>query len=92
MFKSVFCRGLACAAVPVTAFVHRRTVCQPKDDEPTDSNLVLMSGTANKQLSQQIADIVGIKLLDVATRRFSDGEISCTINESLRGNEEFTTF
>ena len=36
-------------------------------------------------LSKQIADILNTDLLRSTTRRFSDGEILCEINESIRG-------
>jgi N-terminal domain of ribose phosphate pyrophosphokinase len=54
-----------------------------------DSNVVVLSGSANLLLSQQIADILKTPLLDVTTKRFSDGEINCVINESIRGKDVF---
>ena len=53
------------------------------------SNVVLLSGTANLALSQQISDLLQTPLLDVTTKRFSDGEINCVINESIRGKDVF---
>lgn len=54
-----------------------------------DSNLVVLSGSANLVLSKQIAELLQTKLLDVTTKRFSDGEINCVINESIRGKDVF---
>ena len=54
-----------------------------------DSNLVVLSGSANLVLSKQIAELLQTTLLDVTTKRFSDGEINCVINESIRGKDVF---
>lgn len=55
----------------------------------SQSNLVVLSGTANHALSEQIAGLLNTPLLDVTTKRFSDGEINCVINESIRGKDVF---
>jgi len=51
--------------------------------------LVVVSGTANRKLSEDVAKLLQTRLLDVTTKRFSDGEINCVINESIRGKDVF---
>ena len=49
----------------------------------------MLSGTANRKLSEDVAKLLNTRLLDVTTKRFSDGEINCVINESIRGKDVF---
>ncbi len=49
----------------------------------------LFCASANKQLAKEIADIMGMKLADSVVTTFSDGEISVSINESVRGMDVF---
>ncbi|MBU8921926.1 MAG: ribose-phosphate pyrophosphokinase [Bacteroidales bacterium] len=51
--------------------------------------VTLMSGTANPNLSEKIADYLGIGLCDMDVGRFSDGEIKVNINENIRGKDVF---
>ena len=51
--------------------------------------VTLMSGTANLELSNKIADYLGIKLCDMEVGQFSDGEIRVSINENIRGKDVF---
>lgn len=44
---------------------------------------------ANKELTKQIADIVGVPVGDSQVGTFSNGEISVNINESVRGADVF---
>ena len=44
---------------------------------------------ANKELTKQIADIVGVPVGDAQVGTFSNGEISVNINESVRGADVF---
>lgn len=44
---------------------------------------------ANKELTRQIADIVGVPVGDAQVGTFSNGEISVNINESVRGADVF---
>lgn len=53
------------------------------------NEIALITGTANPKLAQEISDIMGIPLCDVSVLRFADGEISVTINESIRGRDVF---
>ena len=49
----------------------------------------IFSGTANQELSRQIAKYLGIPLSEASIKRFSDGEISIQIGESVRGKDVF---
>lgn len=52
-------------------------------------DLKLFSGTANPRLSKSIADYLGVPLGRIALGRFPDGEISCKIEEDVRGRDVF---
>jgi ribose-phosphate pyrophosphokinase len=52
-------------------------------------DLKLFSGNANRELSKQIADYLGVPLSDISLGAFPDGEISCKINEDIRGRDVF---
>ncbi|MGE5417555.1 MAG: ribose-phosphate diphosphokinase [Acidobacteriota bacterium] len=47
--------------------------------------LKLFTGNANNELAQEIADYLGVHIGESKVRRFSDGEISVAIDESVRG-------
>ncbi|MBI5051116.1 MAG: ribose-phosphate pyrophosphokinase [Nitrospirae bacterium] len=49
----------------------------------------LLSGNANKQLAEEIADYLGIPLSDATVTAFADGEIMIQINENVRGTDVF---
>jgi ribose-phosphate pyrophosphokinase len=53
------------------------------------SDLTLLAGNANPALSRRIAEYLGVPLGDVALGRFPDGEISCKINDDVRGRDVF---
>ena len=52
-------------------------------------HLKLISGTANRKLSEEISKILKVPLTPVDIRRFSDGEIYCRILESVRGGDVY---
>ncbi|MGL4514947.1 MAG: ribose-phosphate diphosphokinase [Lacipirellulaceae bacterium] len=52
-------------------------------------DLKLFSGNANPRLSQSIADYLGVPLGKISLGRFPDGEISCKIDEDVRGRDVF---
>ncbi|QDV72541.1 ribose-phosphate diphosphokinase [Botrimarina mediterranea] len=52
-------------------------------------DLKLFSGGANPRLSQSIADYLGVPLGRISLGRFPDGEISCKIDEDVRGRDVF---
>jgi len=47
--------------------------------------LKVFSGNANPDLAREIADYLGVHIADSKVKRFSDGEISVAIDESVRG-------
>jgi ribose-phosphate pyrophosphokinase len=51
--------------------------------------LMLLAGTANRPLAEEIAEALGIPLGDALIRRFADGEIFVRINENARGRDLF---
>ena len=53
------------------------------------SGLVLFSGNGNPDLSNEIAKQLGVKLGQANVTTFSDGEISISIEENVRGKDVF---
>jgi ribose-phosphate pyrophosphokinase len=49
----------------------------------------LISGTANQDLTLEIAGHLGVELCEVSLSRFADGEIFVRINENVRGADVF---
>ncbi|ANE35001.1 ribose-phosphate diphosphokinase [Campylobacter hyointestinalis subsp. lawsonii CCUG 27631] len=49
----------------------------------------IFSGTANIEFSKMVAKYLGIPLSEASIKRFSDGEISVQIGESVRGKDVF---
>ncbi|MBQ6868523.1 MAG: ribose-phosphate pyrophosphokinase [Clostridia bacterium] len=56
---------------------------------PHGNNIKIFAGNANPQLSKQIAENLGLTLGECTVSRFSDGEISVSIGESVRGCDVF---
>lgn len=52
-------------------------------------NIVILSGSSNPILSSRIVDHLGTSITHMDVHRFSDGEVSCVINESIRGKDVF---
>src|SRR6476659_7202169 len=53
------------------------------------NDLKIFSGTANQALAKRITDYLGVPLGDIGLGKFPDGEISCKINEDIRGRDVF---
>lgn len=51
--------------------------------------LKIFTANANPDLAQEIAEYLGVSVGDSKITRFSDGEIHCKINESVRGADVF---
>ena len=49
----------------------------------------LFSGNANRELSQRIANYLGVSLGEIALDAFPDGETSCKIEEDIRGRDVY---
>jgi ribose-phosphate pyrophosphokinase len=58
---------------------------------PIDYNkrLMLFSGRANPQLAADIAEKLGVELGPVTSKTFSNGEVYCRYEESIRGADVF---
>ncbi len=54
-----------------------------------DKRLMLFSGRANPGLAGNIADKLGVELGPVTLRTFSNGEVYCRYEESIRGADVF---
>jgi ribose-phosphate pyrophosphokinase len=54
-----------------------------------DKRLMLFSGRANPELAARIADKLGLELGPVTLKTFSNGEVYCRYEESIRGAEVF---
>ncbi|CDI48231.1 ribose-phosphate diphosphokinase [Clostridium tetani] len=52
-------------------------------------SLKIFAGNSNNKLAKDIADIVGVPLGSAEVGRFSDGEITVNINETVRGIDAF---
>jgi ribose-phosphate pyrophosphokinase len=53
------------------------------------NDLKIISGNSNIELSQKIAEYLGVELCDITLGRFGDGEIQAKINENIRGVDVF---
>ena len=58
-------------------------------DHPTQAPMLLLSGTANRPLAEEIARYMGLPLGDATLKRFADGEIFVRINQNARGRDVF---
>ena len=56
-----------------------------------DKNALLFSLTANKQLTEDVAKILGIKVSPATVSHFADGEILCESIESVREKNCYIT-
>ncbi len=53
------------------------------------SRIVLVSGNSNLELSKKISNILDVHLVDPQILKFSNGEIYCEMNETVRGADVF---
>lgn len=65
---------------------HRMSTSLPID---YDKRLMLFSGRANPELAARIADRLGVELGPVTLKTFSNGEVYCRFDESIRGADVF---
>jgi ribose-phosphate pyrophosphokinase len=54
-----------------------------------DKRLMLFSGRANPELAAKIADKLGVDLGPITLKKFSNGEVYCRFEESIRGADVF---
>ena len=71
--------------------VHPQTATAPATDLRIhdDKRLMLFSGRANPELAAKIADNLGVALGPVTLKTFSNGEVYCRYEESIRGADVF---
>ena len=53
------------------------------------SQMLLLSGTANRPLAEEVAAHLGQPLCAVTLRRFADGELFIKIDENVRGRDVY---
>ncbi len=53
------------------------------------SQMLLLAGTANRPLAEEVAAHLGQPLCQVTVKRFSDGELFIKIDENVRGRDVF---
>jgi ribose-phosphate pyrophosphokinase len=58
-------------------------------ENPAQAPMLLLSGTANRPLAEEIGRHMGLPLGDATIRRFADGEIFVRINQNARGRDVF---
>jgi len=58
-------------------------------DHLTHAPMLMLSGTANRPLAEEIAHHIGMPLADVTVKRFADGEIFVRLNQNARGRDVF---
>ena len=51
--------------------------------------MMLLSGTANRPLAEEIAGTLNMSLVDTTVTRFADGEIFTRLNQNARGGDVF---
>jgi ribose-phosphate pyrophosphokinase len=56
---------------------------------PRQNGFKLLAGTANRELSEEIAKHLGAELTKLTLTRFADGEIFVRIDENVRGSDVF---
>jgi ribose-phosphate pyrophosphokinase len=54
-----------------------------------DKRLMVAAGRSSGQLATRIADRLGVELTDAGLKTFSDGEVYCRYEESIRGADIF---
>ncbi len=54
-----------------------------------DKNFKIVSGSANRPLAEEIANFLGVSLVQTDFRRFSDGEVRFQLLENVRGTDVF---
>ncbi len=54
-----------------------------------DKNFKIVSGSANRPLAEDIANFLGVSLVQTDFRRFSDGEVRFQLLENVRGTDVF---
>ena len=53
------------------------------------SQMLLLSGTANRGLAEEVAQHLGQPLCALTIKRFADGELFVKIDENVRGRDVY---
>jgi ribose-phosphate pyrophosphokinase len=53
------------------------------------TEIIVLSGTANRPLAEEIAQVLDLSLCEVTLRRFADGEIFVRLDENARGRDVY---
>jgi len=69
--------------------LHTQTVPSSELHLDYDKRLMLVSGRANPELAARIASKLDVQLGGVTTKTFSNGEVYCRFEESVRGADVF---
>ena len=56
---------------------------------PYDKHLMVSAGRASQELGAKISDRLGVRLTDPGLKTFSNGEVYCRFEESIRGADIF---
>ena len=56
---------------------------------PYDKHLMVAAGRASQELGAKISDRLGVQLTDAGLKTFSNGEVYCRFEESIRGADIF---
>ena len=62
---------------------------KPRRNLSEDKRFKLFSGTANRQLSEEVATHIGVKVGEAKLQRFADGEVYFQLLENVRGVDVF---
>ncbi len=60
---------------------------KPNKPLVTLDSLVLISGSAHKELSKEISTLINVPIADTTLARFADGEVNLQINVNIRGKD-----
>jgi ribose-phosphate pyrophosphokinase len=71
------------------AVARKKNAQRSMTDHPTQAPLLILSGTANRPLAEEISKHMGMPLGDVTIKRFADGEIFVRLNQNARGRDVF---
>ena len=54
-----------------------------------ERKIKVLTGNSNPALAEDICKLIGTPLVDSEVKSFADGEVSCSINETVRGSDVF---
>lgn len=91
-------RVFQAAAIPLSTFLaapsllsstHSDNGSPSRNNAANLDHLVILPGTASLNMTEAICKEIGVKVGDITTKRFSDGEVYCLINDPIRGKDVF---